>query len=323
MDYIREVLDLIEWANGPVSSEWGAKRAAAGHPGPFHLEYIGIGNEDKMTPEFRERFTMIYQAVKVKHPEITVIGTVGPFHSGEDFEKGWKLANELGLPMVDEHYYMGPEWLLANQYRYDTYDRDASKVYLGEYASWGNKLWNAIAEAAYLTALERNGDVVKMASYAPLFAKRGFTQWKTDMIFFDNVSICLTPNYYVQKLFMTNQGDLYFDRIVEIASNDTTLAASCVMENESGDIILKLVNAGSEPKTMSIDLSRFGNIEPDAEKILLSGNADDENTFEDPQKVIPVEGIVKITKRFEYNAPAMSLTVIRMKQENAKMSAEN
>ena len=322
-DYIREVLDLIEWANGPVSSEWGAKRAAAGHPGPFHLEYIGIGNEDKMTPEFRERFTMIYQAVKVKHPEITVIGTVGPFHSGEDFEKGWKLANELGLPMVDEHYYMGPEWLLANQYRYDTYDRDASKVYLGEYASWGNKLWNAIAEAAYLTALERNGDVVKMASYAPLFAKRGFTQWKTDMIFFDNVSICLTPNYYVQKLFMTNQGDLYFDRIVEIASNDTTLAASCVMENESGDIILKLVNAGSEPKTMSIDLSRFGNIEPDAEKILLSGNADDENTFEDPQKVIPVEGIVKITKRFEYNAPAMSLTVIRMKQENAKMSAEN
>jgi alpha-N-arabinofuranosidase len=322
-DYIREVLDLIEWANGPVSSEWGAKRAAAGHPGPFHLEYIGIGNEDKMTPEFRERFTMIYQAVKVKHPEITVIGTVGPFHSGEDFEKGWKLANELGLPMVDEHYYMGPEWLLANQYRYDTYDRDASKVYLGEYASWGNKLWNAIAEAAYLTALERNGDVVKMASYAPLFAKRGFTQWKTDMIFFDNVSICLTPNYYVQKLFMTNQGDLYFDRIVEIASNDTTLAASCVMENESGDIILKLVNAGSEPKTMSIDLSRFGNIEPDAEKILLSGNADDENTFEDPQKVIPVEGIVKITKRFEYNAPAMSLTVIRMKQENAKMSAEH
>ena len=112
-------------------------------------------------------------------------------------------------------------------------------------------------------------------------------------------------------------------QIVEIASNDTTLAASCVMENESGDIILKLVNAGSEPKTMSIDLSQFGNIEPDAEKILLSGNADDENTFEDPQKVIPVEGIVKITKRFEYNAPAMSLTVIRMKQENAKMSAEN
>ena len=147
-------MDLIEWANGPATSEWGSKRAAAGHPEPFNLEYVGIGNEDKMTPEFEERFTMLYQAVKQKHPEITVIGTVGPFLEGEDFEKGWEISNKLQLPMVDEHYYIEPDWYLGNQERYDTYDRKKAQVYLGEYASWGNKLYNAIAEAVHLTAIE-------------------------------------------------------------------------------------------------------------------------------------------------------------------------
>lgn len=194
-DYVLEVLHLIEWANGPATSEWGAKRAAAGHPAPFNLEYLGIGNEDKMTPGFEERFRMIYQAVHEKYPEIKVIGTAGPFYKGEDFEKGWELANELKFSIIDEHYYTNPGWFLANQCRYDSYNRNASRVYLGEYASWGNKLINAIAEAAYMTSLERNGDVVWMASYAPMLAKKGFTQWKTDMIFFDNVHICPTPNY--------------------------------------------------------------------------------------------------------------------------------
>lgn len=310
--YIQEVLDLIEWANGPATSTWGAKRVAAGHLESFNLEYIGIGNEDKITPEFVKRFTMIYEAVKAKHPEITVIGTVGPFHSGEDFEKGWKLADELKIPIVDEHYYTNPEWFLGNQYRYDAYNRNASKVYLGEYASWGNTLWNAIAEAAYLTSLERNGDVVVMASYAPMLAKKGFTQWKTDMIFFDNVIICPTPNYYVQKMFMTNQGDMYFENVIYKAVNDTTLAASCVMDTKSGDIILKLVNAGPESKTMNIDLSRFKNIKSTAEKTVISGDADAENTFENPQNVVPVKSQVKVNFRFEYTTPALSLTVFRI-----------
>jgi alpha-N-arabinofuranosidase len=160
-DYIQEVLDLIEWANGPASSTWGAKRASAGHPAPFNLEYIGIGNEDKITPEFEERFKMIFDAVKAQHPEIIVIGTVGPGQDGDDFTKGWKLANDLKIPVVDEHYYTDPDWFIANQCRYDAYSRDASRVYLGEYASWGNKIRNAIAEAAYMTSLERNGDVVR------------------------------------------------------------------------------------------------------------------------------------------------------------------
>ncbi len=312
-DYIQEVLDLVEWANGPVTSTWGAKRAEAGHPESFNLEYIGIGNEDKITPEFEERFTMIYNAVKEKYPEIIVVGTSGPFHSGEDFDKGWKVANNLKIPIVDEHYYTDPKWFISNQHRYDNYDRNKSKVYLGEYASWGNKMINAIAEAAYMTSLERNGDVVVMASYAPLLAKKDFTQWKTDMIFFDNKELCLTPNFYIQKMFMTNQGDYYYDKVVFKDEEDSTLAGSCVKDSETGDVILKLVNACTKNKKMEIDLSVFNNLIPEAEMTILSGNADAENTFENPNNVFPVKSVYNIKTKFEYNLPATSLTVIRIK----------
>lgn len=315
-NYIQEVLDLIEWANGPINSEWGAKRAEAGHPEPFYLEYIGIGNEDKITPEFTGRFTMIYEAVKEKHPEITVIGTSGPFHSGEDYDKGWELANELEVPVIDEHYYTDPEWLMSNLNRYDSYDRNGSKVYLGEYASWGNKVQNAIVEAAYLTALERNGDIVMMASYAPLLAKIGYTQWKTDMVFFDNVNISPTPNYYVHKMFMNNPGDIYYEGIISKNENDTTLAASCVRDSKSGDIILKLVNAGNEQKMMNIDLSGFKKINKEVELTILTGDLDAENSIENPNNVIPSASSMKIKTKFEYEAPAQSLTVLRIQTKN-------
>jgi GH43 family beta-xylosidase/alpha-L-arabinofuranosidase len=215
--YIQEVLDLIEWANGPATSKWGAVRAAAGHPEPFHLEYLGVGNEDQITPGFEERFAMIHKAVKAKHPEIIVIGTVGPAASGEDFERGWKLARQLRLEMVDEHYYMAPEWFLAHQHRYDSYDRNGPKVYLGEYASKGNTLFNALAEAAYMTSLERNGDVVRLASYAPLLAKTRHTQWHPDLIYFDNTALMLTANYHVQRLFGENPGDIWLPNTVKLA----------------------------------------------------------------------------------------------------------
>ena len=223
--YIQEVLDLIEWANGPATSKWGAVRAAAGHPQPFHLEYLGVGNEDQITDGFEERFAMIHKAIKAKHPEITVIGTVGPFSSGEDFERGWKIARQLRVAMVDEHYYMPPDWFLANQHRYDTYDRMGPKVYLGEYASKGNSLFNALAEAAYMTSLERNGDVVHLASYAPLLAKTHHTQWNPDLIYFDNTSVMLTANYHVQRLFGENPGDVWLPNTIEMprpAAPDTT-----------------------------------------------------------------------------------------------------
>jgi alpha-L-arabinofuranosidase len=242
-----------------------------------------------------------------------VIGTVGPGQDGDDFTKGWKLANDLKIPVVDEHYYTNPDWFITNQCRYDVYSRNASRVYLGEYASWGNKIRNAIAEAAYMTSLERNGDVVRMASYAPLLAKKNFTQWKTDMIFFDNIKVCPTPNYYVQKLFSVNQGDYYFNKVIAKDKKDTTLATSCVQDSKTGDVILKMVNFGNTSKPMKINLSGFRNIFPEAEQTVLAGDADAENTFEDPRNVIPVVTALKVSKIFVYAAPAMSLTILRIK----------
>ncbi len=315
-DYIQEILDLIEWANGPANSIWGAKRAAAGHPQPFNLQYIGIGNEDKITPEFEQRFTMIHDAVKAKYPDIIIIGTSGPFHSGEDFDKGWKLANDHKVAIVDEHYYVQPEWLIANQYRYDSYKRNAGKVYLGEYASWGNKLYNAITEALFMVGLERNGDVVSMASYAPLFAKNNFTQWSTDMIFFDNSSYYLTPNYHVQKMFSTNKGDYYVDAVVTKNNKDSSLAGSCLFNSETGDIILKLVNAGKEKRMVKIDLSAFQSFNLTAAKTVLSGQPDMANSFTSKETIVPVTTTINVTKKFEPSLEPMSLTVIRINTKN-------
>ena len=219
--YIQTVLDLIEWANGPATSRWGAVRAAAGHPAPFNLEYLGVGNEDHITPVFRERFQMIFEAVKAKHPEITVIGTVGPSPDGADYENGWQIANELGVPMVDEHYYQAPQWFWDNLGRYDGYDRRQANVYVGEYAAHDDgrrtTLRSALAEAAYLTGLERNGDVVPFASYAPLLGKRARTQWNPNLIYFSDTQVAPTINYYVQQLFSLHGGDRYLEGRVEEA----------------------------------------------------------------------------------------------------------
>ncbi len=220
--YVQDVLDLVEYANGPETSTWGAKRAAAGHPKPFNLKYLGIGNEDLQSEGFRERFEMIMKAVQAKYPDIIVVGTVGPFSSGEDFDLGWKFANKLNIPMVDEHYYNAPDWFLANLNRYDSYDRSRSKVYLGEYASKGNTLYNALAEAAYMTALERNGDVVRLASYAPLLGKDRHTQWNPNLIYFTNDVVVPTVNYYVQKLFGQNAGQTYLPTEVTYTAAERT-----------------------------------------------------------------------------------------------------
>ncbi len=311
-DYIQEVLDLVEWANGSASSTWGAKRAAAGHPTPFNLKYIGIGNEDKITPEFEQRFKMIHDAVKAKYPDIELIGTSGPFHSGEDFDKGWKLANDLKVAVVDEHYYVQPEWLIANQYRYDKYNRNAGKVYLGEYASWGNKQYNAITEALFMTGLERNGDVVSMASYAPLFAKQNFTQWTTDMIFFNNSDYYLTPNYHVQKMFSANQGDYYVDGIILKDNLDSLVGSSCVYNSKSGDIIVKLVNAGNTTKSVKIDLSAFKAVGIAGTKTILCASADAKNGFESKNIVQPVSEQIAIAKNFEQSLPPISFTLIKV-----------
>lgn len=223
-EYVQEVLDLIEYANGPVTSEWGSKRAAAGHHAPFNMKYLGVGNEDVISTVFKERYKMINDAIKERHPDIIVIGTTGPFTDGRDYEEGWKFAREEKLPMVDEHGYKPPAWFWDNLDRFDAYERTGTKVYLGEYAAHegnrANTLRSALAEAAYMTSLERNGDLVRLVSYAPLLSKQGRTQWRPDLIYFDNVSITLSVNYYVQKLFSHNQGDFYLPTNVKNRHTD-------------------------------------------------------------------------------------------------------
>lgn len=306
--YIQDVLDLIEWANGPASSKWGAKRAAAGHPEPFHLEYLGIGNEDKITPGFKERFTMICEAVKKAHPEITIIGTAGPRPDGSDFVAGRQIAGELKIPIVDEHYYEKPEWFLENLNRYNDYDRTKPQVYVGEYASHGNTLFNALSEAAYMTSLERNGDIVHLASYAPLLAKNGHTQWKPDLIYFTNEGVFPSINYHVQQMFAQNSGDLFLPTTATPSAKD--LAASTVRDSKSGDLILKFVNTAPTPKPLHVTLQGIKNPVSPAALTVLSGN---DPKAVDAQSLAPKVTTTPIAPTFDYEAPANSLTVIRIK----------
>ncbi len=249
--YVQDVLDLIEWANGDArTTEWGKIRAQAGHPEPFGLKYIGIGNEDLITDVFEERFTMIYQAVKAAYPDMIVIGTVGPAAEGTDYREGWDLATRLGVPVVDEHYYQAPGWFIYHQDYYDRYDRNKPKVYLGEYAAHlpgrPNNLETALSEALYLTAVERNADVVCMASYAPLLAKEKHTQWNPDLIYFNNQEVKLTTGYQVQKMYAHNSGDTYIMSTMHLSDNNpkvrARIARSVIRDSATGDIIIKLVN---------------------------------------------------------------------------------
>lgn len=203
--WIQDALDLIEFANGGTDTEWGGLRASLGHPAPFGLEYLGIGNEE-VGDAFFERYVLIHRAVREKYPEIKLINTASPFAAGTEYERGWRSARENGSDLIDEHYYMAPEWFLANHHRYDSFPKDGPKVFLGEYASWGNTWYNALVEASYMTALERNAASVELACYAPMLANVSYVNWKPDMIWFDNHRAFGTPNYYVQKLFMNHQG---------------------------------------------------------------------------------------------------------------------
>ncbi|EKX63626.1 alpha-L-arabinofuranosidase C-terminal domain-containing protein [Streptomyces ipomoeae] len=205
--HIQDTLDLIEFANGPVTSKWGKVRARMGHPRPFHLTHLEVGNEENLPNEFFARFQKFRAAIEAEYPDITVISNSGPDDTGTTFDTAWKLNREANVDMVDEHYYNSPQWFLQNNDRYDAYDRGGPKVFLGEYASLGNAFKNALAEAAFMTGLERNADVVKLASYAPLLANEDYVQWNPDMIWFNNHASWGSANYEMQKLFMNNVGD--------------------------------------------------------------------------------------------------------------------
>lgn len=312
--YIQDILDLIEYANGPATSTWGKKRAEAGHPEPFKLEYIGIGNEDKITPGFQERFKMICKAVQAKYPEIKLIGTSGPFDAGEDFELGWKVAREQNVALVDEHYYKDAGWFFSNLKRYDSYPRTGPKVYLGEYASWGNHWHNALAEAAYMIGLERNGDVVEFASYAPLLGRIGHTQWNPDLIYFDGKGVYPTVNYYIQKLFSVNRGNRYFDQVITHEDKENkVLASSCVQDSKTGDVVLKFVNPTDKVTWMDIDLKPFKRIKLKAVLTVMAGHKDARNTQEEPHNIIPVESEFKVGKKFSYELSPYSVSLVRIK----------
>ena len=313
--YIQDVLDLIEYANGDARrTEWGRKRAEAGHPEPFNLKYIGIGNEDLITKVFEERFTMIYKAVREKYPEVTVIGTVGPFYEGTDYEEGWKLADRLGVPMVDEHYYVAPGWFIHNQDYYDRYDRSKPKVYLGEYAAHlperPSNLETALSEALYLTAVERNADVVTMTSYAPLLAKEGYTQWRPDLIYFNNEEVKPTVGYYTQQMYGLNAGNEYFASTITLDNGldavKKRVGVSVVKNSVSGDYIVKLVNMLPVEVCSEVEFEGVAFVNSKAQKTVLTGSPSDEN-------VTPLKEEMEMREHgFTYTLPSYSFTVIRI-----------
>ena len=314
-EWVDEALDLIEWANGDVNTKWGKVRADAGHPKPFNLKYLGLGNEEKISPEFIERFKYIYNKVTKAHPEIVIVGTAGPgSHPGNgDYEAGWKLAVETGMPIMDEHYYEQKEYFM-NTRQYDNYPRDRkTKVYLGEYAAKDKKLQDALAEALYLLHVERNGDVVCMTSYAPLFARKNATNWNPDLIYFDNERPFLTCSYYVQQMFGQSAGQYYYGDCVTIKDATEKLNEQSVVLNvKTRELFVKVCNDTADKKTATLDLSRFKSLKPAAKKTTLSGKPEDENNF-DQQPIAPVVEDVKVSKKMDLELPPYSFTMLTIK----------
>ena len=319
-EWVDEALDLIEWANGdPATSKWAKMRADAGHPKPFGLKYLGIGNEEKITPEFCERFKYMYDKIVKAHPEIVIVGTAGPgSHPGNpDFDNGWKFAEELGLPILDEHYYEPNSYFLKSR-QYDKYPRNRkTKVYLGEYAAKDKKLIDALAEGLYLLHVERNGDVVCMTSYAPLFARKEATNWNPDLIYFDNERPYLTCSYYVQQMFGQSAGQYYYGDCVSFEGDapkveqpveDSHYGQSVVLNTKTRRLFVKICNASGEAKKANINLSRFG-IKQAATKTTISGNANDENNYE-AQPVQPKKEQVKTGKKFTLDVAPYSMVML-------------
>nr|MCR5818332.1 alpha-N-arabinofuranosidase [Prevotella sp.] len=319
-EWVQDALDLIEWANGdPATSKWAKMRADAGHPAPFNLKYLGIGNEEKITPEFNERFAYMYKKVMKAYPDIKIVGTAGPgSHPGNpDLENGWKLAEELEMPIIDEHYYEPNKYFLSSR-QYDKYPRDRkTKVYLGEYAAKDKKLIDALAEGLYLLHVERNGDIVCMTSYAPLFARKNATNWNPDLIYFDNERPFLTCSYYVQQMFGQSSGQYYYGDCVSFEGDaagvqqpqqDVHYGQSVILNVKTRRLYVKLVNAGADAKKANINLGRFS-VKKMAKKTTLTGKPDQENNF-DQQPIAPVKEEVKAQKKFSLDLEPYSMIML-------------
>lgn len=296
--YIQDCLDLIEFANGDVNTTWGKKRAEMGHPAPFNLKFLAVGNE-QWDNLYYERLRPFVKAIKAKYPNIKLIGTSGPDSEGEMFEKGWKAMKELKADLVDEHFYRDEHWFLSHGLRYEGYDRKGPKVFAGEYACHGKgKKWNhfetSLYEAAFMTDLERNADVVDMATYAPLFAHVDGWQWRPDMIWYDNTRMFKSVSYYVQQMYACNKGTNVLPLIMNGKSvagqeGQDGLFASAVVDKKKGEIIVKVANTSDKAQDVTLNLNGLKGSRSATATTLQSDNMDAENTLDNPNLIRPVE----------------------------------
>lgn len=313
-EYIQDALDLIEFANGGIDTVWGAKRAELGHEKPFNLKYLAIGNE-QWNEKYFERYEAFQKAIAPKHPEIMLISSSGPYAGGSEFENAWNWLEGKGRDFafaVDEHYYVPSHWMFSNTHRYDTYDRSMPKVFAGEYACHvgggqprPNNLEAALAEAAMMTGFERNGDVVHLAAYAPLFAREGYTQWTPDLIFVNNHEIMLTPSYYVQKMFSLNLPDYAVEYTCNCSEHMYITAGV-----KGDEIIVKIVNNANRSETVNLGCSGGS-----AEYLTAEGNNPREileakNTMSEKERVTPIS---ENFEGSEYTLKPFSFTVIKYK----------
>ena len=291
--YIDDALDLIEFANGPVTSKWGKLRADMGHPAPFNLKQIGIGNE-QWGPMYPERLQKFMEQIHAKYPKIKICGSSGPSADGKDFDYGWKQMRKLGVDMVDEHYYKSPEWFRSNASRYDKYDRKGPKVFAGEYAAHAendpNSWEAALSEAAFMTGLERNADVVYQATYAPLFAHVEGWQWRPDLIWFDNLSSVRSANYYVQQLYGENKGT----NVLKLTENGKAVAgekglyATACFDKTTKSYIVKIANTSNEAKEINVTFNGIKKLNPGKVTVLHADDIQAENKIDNKNVVVPV-----------------------------------
>ena len=299
--YVQDALDLIEFANGAVDTQWGAVRAQMGHLEPFNLKFIGIGNE-QWGPEYPERLKPFVAAIRKAYPEIKIVGSSGPYPDGTDFDYLWPQMEKLGADLVDEHFYRPESWFLSQGARYDSYDRKGPKVFAGEYACHGEgKKWNhfeaSLLEAAFMTTIERNADIVHMATYAPLFAHIEGWQWRPDMIWFDNLRSFRSCSWYVQKMYSQYKGtnvltltDMNGVNITG-AEGQNGLFASSVLDAANGQVYVKIINTSdaAQPVKINFDGLKKGQTLKGVEAVSYhSDDLDADNTLDQPEKIVPV-----------------------------------
>ena len=303
--YVQDALDLIEFANGSVSSPWGKVRSDMGHPKPFNMKYIGIGNE-QWGQQYIERYKIFEKALREKYPDIIIVSALGPFPDGELFDYAMDEMKRLNAEIVDEHYYKPPQWFRENSTRYDSYDRNGPKIFAGEYAAQSVAIaspdnknnWEcALSEAAFMTGLERNADLVVMTSYAPLFAHADAWQWTPDLIWFNNLSSYGTANYYVQKMYSTHRGTDLLSISFEdgkAVTGQNGLYSSAVKDSDSGELFIKLVNTSDKLQQVFIELKNKKLADKADVLTLTSDNLSDVNSFDNPDKISPTESQIEV-----------------------------